>query len=97
MTKKNVVVEPPITDNAGFYKMIEHAVAISDEILCECGEDVETLEGSAVTISADFMLDMADCLVEFAMRYEDFDPADIVGLLELQRLHQVRYGTATVH
>lgn len=99
MNQKKVVVQPdpPITDSPQFFKMVEHAVAISDEILCECGEDEETLENSRVTLSANFVLDMTDCLVEFACRYEGFDPADIVGLLELQRLHQVRYGTATVH
>lgn len=99
MTQKKVVVqpEPAITDQPQFYKMVEHAVAIADEILCECGEDDETLQNSTVSVSADFMLDMTDCLIEFACRYEDFDPGEIVGLLELQRLHQVRYGTATVH
>lgn len=99
MTKKKTVAqpEPAITEHPEFYKMIEHAIAISDEILCECGEDDETLQNSAVTVSADFILDMTDIIVEFACRYEDFDPSEIIGLLELQRLHQVRYGTATVH
>lgn len=80
-----------------FSELLEHAVAVCDEILAEAGDSQEELETSTVTLPADFVVNVLDCLIEYACVYEDFKADEIVGMLELQRSYQSRYGNRTVH
>lgn len=80
-----------------FSELLEHAVAVCDEILAEAGDNLEDLEAATVTLPADFVVNVLDCLVEFACTYENFNADEIVGMLELQRSYQSRYGNRTVH
>jgi hypothetical protein len=80
-----------------FALVLEHSVQLIDEILSTAGEDPEVLEETTVTTSAAFILDALDYLVEYATRYEDFETSEIIGMLELQRNFQTRYGNRTMH
>ena len=77
-----------ISDHPDFVRVLEHAVYIADEILASVGEDDEDLANASVTVSAEFLLDFTDMLVEFAAIYEDFDPTEHLALLDLCRNHQ---------
>lgn len=90
MTNKLISQEP------GFSMLLERAVQAADEILVECGDDEEFLEKSTATLPCDFILDCFDTLIEYARRYEDFDTEGILGMLELQRDYQIRYGNRTI-
>ena len=94
MTEKE---ETPLCEEKDFSLVLEHAVQLIDEILSTAGEDPDVLEQTTVTTSADFLLDALDYLVEYASRYESFDPSEIIGMLELHRSYQYRYGNRTVH
>lgn len=94
MTEKEL---PMLCDEQDFALVLEHAVQVADEILATAGEDPDVLENCAITLPADFVLDMIDYLVEYACRYEEFDPTETIALLELHRSYQFRYGNRTVH
>lgn len=77
-----------ISDHPDFARVLEHAVYIADEIINSVGTEEEDLANASVTVSAEFLLDFTDMLIEFAAIYEDFDPSEHLALLELCRNHQ---------
>lgn len=89
--------EKPICQERWFSMLLEHAVQMNNHILDEVDE--EDLDETSVTVSASFILDMTDCIIEYASRYEGFaeDLDDLILMYQEQAKRQVKFGQRTVH
>lgn len=75
-----------ITDHPDFHKILEQAVYCLDEILC--GVEESEMDTTQVSVSAAFLADLTDLLIEFACVYEEFKAEEHLHLLDLCRTHQ---------
>lgn len=89
--------EPKISEQQWFAMLLEHAVSMASHILDEVDE--VNLDKSNVTLSADFVIDLLDCVIEYACRYEDFgkNMEEMLAMYRQQAERQVKFGRRTVH
>jgi len=103
MPKKTeeVIEDQPICRDPVVSKALSHAVQMCEHILTECGDDPEVLENSHVTVGADFLMDLMEIVIEFALRYEgeDFEGIhdELIMMYEQQAKRKAGFGSKTIH
>ena len=84
-----------------FASVLAHVVQLNEHLIEETGGDQETLEGSHVTVSADFLADCFDLLIEYALRYEGEVFSEVhdglIQMYEAQTKRGAGFGSKTKH
>lgn len=81
--------------------VLSHAVQMSEHVFESCGDDQDVLENSTVTVGADFLIDLMDIAIEYAIRYEgeEFEDTykELVAMYQQQSNRKAGFGSKTKH